>query len=86
MKTHSKIDNHCLSCQTLEGVPTIDGGAWCYYASRNGTRMLVVERRLDQRIRINGKIEIIVVKIGAEDVHVGIHDGTAHALRAPALL
>ncbi len=72
MTTHSTIKNHCLSCRIRNGIPTIHGHVWGYYASRNGARMLVVECGADQRIRINDAVEIVVIKTCNGNVQLGI--------------
>jgi hypothetical protein len=70
MENLSKPGRHCAICEIRDGIPTTKG--WGYYAFRNGVRLLVVERGLDQRIRINGTIEIIVLEAGNEKVRLGI--------------
>jgi hypothetical protein len=60
----------CATCEIRDGIPRTNG--WGYYASRGGSRMLVMERRSDQRIRINDSIEIIVLEIGDDKVRLGI--------------
>jgi hypothetical protein len=74
MKTRLKNKNYCVSCHIREGIPTINGSVWGYYASRNGVRMLVVECHTDQRIQINGAMEIVVIETGNNRVQLGIDD------------
>jgi len=64
------FDRDCVACEIRKGIPTTSG--WGYYASRNGMRMLVVERRRDQRIRINDKIDIVVLDADDDKVRLGI--------------
>jgi len=68
--TISKSKKDCVSCHIRDGVPTTTGRG--YYASQNGTRVLVVERSIGQRIRINGEIEIIVCRARNGEVQLGI--------------
>jgi hypothetical protein len=69
-KNRFEPSRDCANCEVREGIPTTQG--WGYYASRNGSRMLVLDRRLDQRIRINGTVEIVVLEAGDEKVRLGI--------------
>jgi hypothetical protein len=64
------FDRDCATCEIRDGIPTTKG--WGYYASRGGAPMLVMERRTDQRIRINGVIEIIVLEADNGKVRLGI--------------
>jgi hypothetical protein len=64
----------CVACEVREGVPTTK--SWGYYTSRNGSRILVVECRPGQRIRINGAVEIVVLGADNETARFGI-DGEA---------
>lgn len=73
MKSRSESSHHCATCEIRDGIPRTNG--WGYYASHDGTRMLVMERRPDQRIRINGTVEIVVLEADNERVRLGI-DGT----------
>jgi hypothetical protein len=66
----AKDKDDCGSCQIQKGVPTLNGRA--YYASRKGAQMLVVERRIGQRIRINGEIEIVMLQADNGEVRLGI--------------
>lgn len=83
MTTRSKIKNDCVSCQIEEGILTINGPPWGYYVSRDGTRMLVLECSADQRIRLNGTIEIVVIETCNGEVQLGIDDAAYSDRNAP---
>ena len=84
MSTCSETPSHCLSCRIEDGTPTMDRRDWGYYSSRNGVRMLVVEQRADERIRINDTIEVVVLETGKEDVRLGIDQVAGPRRRAGA--
>jgi hypothetical protein len=74
MKTHSTIKTHHAWCRRQKGIPAINSHAWGYYASRAGERMLVMECSVGQRIRIDGTIEVVVLKIVDGEIQFGIND------------
>lgn len=64
------VGRECATCEFRYGILTTDG--WGYYSSSGGTQMLVVERGPNQRIRINGSIEIVILETDHEKVRLGI--------------
>ena len=62
----------CLPCHIRDGVPTTDDQTRGYYSSRDGARMLVVERKTGQRVRINGTVEVVVLESENGKVRLGI--------------
>jgi hypothetical protein len=79
MENRRGLNCDCATCEIRDGVPTTSG--WGYYASENGKRMLVVERKLDQRIRINGEIEIVVLELSNGRVRLAVESATASKAR-----
>lgn len=66
-------NGRCVSCEVRDGLPTVHGKVQCYYLSpRGGARILVLERRQGDRIRINGTTELIVLEIHFDQVKVAI--------------
>jgi hypothetical protein len=70
--TNSSTKSDCESCQIRDRIPRINGRARGYYTSRNGVRMLIVEPSVNQRMRINGTLEVVVLEIGDGEVRLGI--------------
>ncbi len=73
MNNRAGKNNDCLTCQYRRGVPTLDGPGRGYYLSRNGARMLVLERGAKQRVRVNGDFDLIVLETADGEVRFGIH-------------
>jgi hypothetical protein len=73
---HSRLVSstaECVSCSVESGFPVTDGSTWSYYLARgDGRRMLVLSRRLGQRVRLNGKIDLVVVGHRDGEVQLGI--------------
>jgi len=68
-----RVSARCVSCQIGDGLPTADGKAHSYYVSRHdGRRMLVVERGVGERLRINDTTEVIILKIRPELVNLAV--------------
>jgi hypothetical protein len=54
-------------------LPKSTGNGSGYYVSRKGgQRMLVIERRRGQRIRIDATTELCVLDVGADSVQLGV--------------
>jgi len=68
------IKKYCVSCQVPNGIPTINNDVWGYYASRDGARILVVECRTGQRIRIDDAVEVVVLEISNGEVRFRINN------------
>jgi hypothetical protein len=64
MPQHAVGSKRCVACEVGNGLPTANGKAHSYYLSRqDGRRMLVVERRPGDRLRINGSTEVVILEI-----------------------
>ncbi len=64
MSRHHEIDRRPASCEVGKGLPIANGKARSYYYSRHdGRRMLVVERRAGESLRINGGIKVDILEI-----------------------
>ncbi len=73
MDLSSGGDRHCVICEVRKSLPMVLGNARCYYVShQGGSRMLVLERRQGERIRINGTTEVVVLEIHADHVKIAI--------------
>ena len=73
MPKHPKSDGRCVSCEVGDGLPTAKGKAHSYYMSReDGRRMLVVERRSGDRLRINGAAEVVILEVHPDMVKLAI--------------
>lgn len=73
MPQPSEFDARCFSCEVGDGLPTANGKAHSYYVSRqDGCRMLVVERRSGDRIRINSTTEVVILEIYPHVVKLAI--------------
>jgi hypothetical protein len=70
--TRSKVNRDCQSSRIRDSILTINRRGRCYYTSRDGVRMLVVEPRVNQRIRINGTIELVVLETSDGEVRLGV--------------
>jgi hypothetical protein len=57
-----------------DGLPLANGKAHGYYVSRHdGRRLLVLERRSGERIRINGTAEVVILEIRPGRVKLAIN-------------
>ena len=73
MSQHPAVDGRCASCEVGNGLPTANGKGRSYYISRHdGRRMLVVERRSGECLRINGTIEVVILEIQSDVVKFAI--------------
>jgi len=64
MPQHTKAAGQCIACEVGNGLPTATGKVYSYYIARqDGRRMLVVERRPGDRLRINGSTEVVILEI-----------------------
>ena len=72
MANFNNNKSNCVSCRVQDGLVAIEGRGRGYYSYQNGTRMLVLERNADQRIRIDGILEIVVLELGNGSVRLGI--------------
>ena len=62
-----------ITCEVRDGLPTVLGKTQGYYVSRlGGARMLVLNRRPGERLRINGTIEIVILEIQPDQVKIAI--------------
>jgi len=77
----SSIRTHGITCRCGDGIPAFNGGGRGYYVSRGGTRMLVMECKPGQRVRINDTIEVVVLATGDDEVRLAIDavDSEMHA-------
>ena len=73
MPQHAKAAGRCVACEVGNGLPTATGKAHSYYIARqDGRRMLVVEGRPGDRLRINGSTEIVILEICPNFVKLAI--------------
>ena len=73
MPKHPKSDGRCVSCEVGIGLPTVTGKARSYYMScDDGRRMLVVERRSGDRLRIDGAAEVLILEVHPDMVKLAI--------------
>jgi hypothetical protein len=64
-----------VSCEIHQGLPVDRGRSASYYLfQESGRRLLVVPRRQRQRIRINGKIDVVVLDVAENEVRLAIID------------
>ncbi len=64
MSRHLEVDGRPESRETRYGLPAANGKARSYYFSRHdGRRMLIVERRAGESLRINGGIKVDILEI-----------------------
>jgi hypothetical protein len=64
MSRHVEVDGRPASCEVGNGLPIANGKARSYYYSRHdGRRMLIVERRAGESLRINGGIKVDILEI-----------------------
>jgi hypothetical protein len=67
-----KVPKH-IECEVHDGVPTVSGKARAHYRTGpGGRRMLVVDRHVGQRIRINATTEIVVLEISPDVVTIAV--------------
>ncbi len=70
---HLKVDGRCAPCEVGNGLPIANGKGRSYYISRHdGRRMLVVERRSGECLRINGTIQVVILEIHPDVVKFAI--------------
>jgi hypothetical protein len=63
----------CVDCEVQEGVPRVRGKARAHYRTgQAGQRMLVLDRRPGERIRINATTEIVILEIGPDTVRIAV--------------
>lgn len=66
-------EGRCVCCEVRDGLPTVHATTPGHYISRQGgSRMLVIDRRPGQRLRINGTTEIVVLEIHPRYVKIAI--------------
>ncbi len=64
MSRHLEVDGRSESREARYGLPAANGKARSYYLSRHdGRRMLIVERRAGESLRINGGIKVDILEI-----------------------
>ena len=64
MSRHIEVDGRSESCEARNGLPIANGKARSYYYSRHdGRRMLVVQRRAGESLRINGGVKVDILEI-----------------------
>jgi hypothetical protein len=62
-----------IDCEIQSGVPTVRGKAQAHYVTGpSGQRMLVVDRKPGERIRINDTTEVVILEIGPNQVTVSV--------------
>jgi hypothetical protein len=62
-------------CDIHQGLPVARGRSASYYLfQESGRRLLVVPRKQQQRIRINGKIDLVVLDVAENEVRLAIVD------------
>ena len=70
--TPARIRNR-IECEIRDGMPTVRGKAPAYYLTGPGAgRMLIIERRAGERIRINSTTEVVVLDVGPESIRIAI--------------
>jgi len=58
-----EVERRSVSCGIANGLPIAEGRAHSYYIFRqDGRRMLVVQRRSGERLRINGAVEVVILE------------------------
>lgn len=73
MPEHPEVNGRCVACEVGNGLPIVNGKAAGYYISRqDGHRMLVLERRSGERIRINGTAEVVILEVHPDLVKLAI--------------
>jgi hypothetical protein len=73
MPKHPKSAGRCIFCEVGNGLPTTKSKARGYYMSReDGRRMLVVQRRSGERLRINGAAEVAILEVHPEMVKLAV--------------
>ncbi len=73
MPRHLEVDGRSASCEVGNGLPVARGKARSYYLSRHdGRRMLVVQRRAGESLRINGGITVDILEIQRDLVKLAI--------------
>ena len=69
----SKRNGRHVSCEIPDGLPSVVGKAGGHYVSRKGgSRMLVLNCRLGERLRINGTTDVVILEIQPDRVKVAI--------------
>ena len=64
MSRHLEVDGRHASCETGNGLPVARGkGRSYYFSGHDGRRVLVVERRAGESLRINGGIKVDIIEI-----------------------
>ncbi|MFO7907044.1 MAG: carbon storage regulator [Pirellulaceae bacterium] len=65
--------NDWVPCDLRQGLPTTPTHVWSHYLSQKGrNQMLVLDRKPNQRIRINGGIDLVILAVRNGEVEVGI--------------
>lgn len=69
-----------IDCNVRDGLPTVSGKARAHYRTGpGGRRMLVLDRHVGQRIRINATTEIVVLEIAPDVVTIAVETAPAAA-------
>ena len=64
MSRHLEVDGRHPSCEAGNGLPVARGkGRSYYFSGHDGRRILVVERRPGESLRINGGIKVDILEI-----------------------
>ena len=64
MSRHFEVDGRSESCEARNGLPIANGKGRSYFFSRHdGRRVLVMERRTGESLRINGSIKVDILEI-----------------------
>ncbi|MEI8372135.1 MAG: carbon storage regulator [Planctomycetota bacterium] len=69
----SKRNGRHVSCEIPDGLPSVVSKAGGHYVSRKGgSRMLVLDCRPGERLRINGTTEVVILEIQPGKVKIAI--------------
>ena len=73
MPQHREVERRSVSCGIANGLPIAEGRAHSDYVSRqDGRRMLVVQRRSGESLRINGPVEVVILETHLNRVKLAI--------------
>jgi hypothetical protein len=62
-----------IECDVRDGLPTVRGKGRAHYVTgQSGRHMLIVERRLGERIRINSTTEVVILDIAPDVIRIAI--------------
>jgi hypothetical protein len=67
-----------IDCDVHDGLPTIRGKAKAHYITgKNGSPLLVVERRAGERIRINATTDLVILAVTGDSVRIAVESHLA---------